>query len=168
MHLRIENAGRSSDVDITMDGDTAVAVVDGRRYELKVAHTNDGNLLLFDQERVYDCRVLRANFRKNRFEVHVGRSILEFDVIDPRTLQSSHSSGGLADGVAQIIAPMPGKVVRILIGEGENVNPGQGVLIVEAMKMQNELKAPKQGVVSAINVSEGVTVNAGDVLAVVE
>jgi biotin carboxyl carrier protein len=63
---------------------------------------------------------------------------------------------------------MPGKVVRVLVTAGANVEAGAGIIVVEAMKMQNEMKAPKAGVVLSINAAEGATVKAGDVLAVVE
>jgi biotin carboxyl carrier protein len=63
---------------------------------------------------------------------------------------------------------MPGKVVRVLAAEKTEVDAGQGVLVVEAMKMQNELKSPKKGIVQKIIATEGTAVNAGDVLAVVE
>ncbi|HSB13592.1 MAG TPA: acetyl-CoA carboxylase biotin carboxyl carrier protein subunit, partial [Bryobacteraceae bacterium] len=65
-------------------------------------------------------------------------------------------------------APMPGKVVRVLAAEGDLVEAGQGLLVVEAMKMQNEVKAPKAGRVAALAAREGGTVAAGDVLAVIE
>ena len=63
---------------------------------------------------------------------------------------------------------MPGKIVRVLVEAGANVAAGDGVIVVEAMKMQNEMKAPKAGIVISINAKEGATVNAGDVLAVIE
>jgi pyruvate carboxylase subunit B len=68
----------------------------------------------------------------------------------------------------KIKAPMPGKVVRVLAGVGTPVEAGQSVLVIEAMKMQNELKAPKTGVVKKINVAEGAAVDAGQALAEVE
>jgi biotin carboxyl carrier protein len=63
---------------------------------------------------------------------------------------------------------MPGKIVRVLVGQGDEVAAGSGVLVVEAMKMQNEIKSPKKGTIQKILVSEGAAVNAGDVLAIVE
>jgi biotin carboxyl carrier protein len=63
---------------------------------------------------------------------------------------------------------MPGKIVRLLVAEGSKVEAGAGVLVVEAMKMQNELKSPKKGTIQKILVAEGAAVNAGDVLAIVE
>jgi biotin carboxyl carrier protein len=68
----------------------------------------------------------------------------------------------------KIVAPMPGKVVRVLAREGDEVEAGAGVAVVEAMKMQNEIKSPKKGSIQKILVREGAAVNAGDVLAIVE
>lgn len=86
---------------------------------------------------------------------------------DPRSLRSRASTAD-DKGPRKLIAPMPGKVVRVLAEPGSEVEAGQGVLVVEAMKMQNEIKSPKKGVVQKIAVQTGGTVNAGDVLAVVE
>ena len=63
---------------------------------------------------------------------------------------------------------MPGKIVRIMVSEKDEVKAGQGLLVMEAMKMQNEMKSPKDGNVRKILVAEGATVNAGDILAVIE
>ena len=76
--------------------------------------------------------------------------------------------GGGADITARIIAPMPGKVVRVLVEAGAEVETGAGIVVVEAMKMQNEMKSPKAGIVATLNVEVGTTVNGGDVLAVIE
>jgi len=89
-------------------------------------------------------------------------------VRDPRSLRSRRQASGAAHGVAKLVAPMPGKVVRLLVAEKAEVQAGQGVLVVEAMKMQNELKSPKKGVVQRIVAAAGAAVNAGDVLAIVE
>ena len=71
-------------------------------------------------------------------------------------------------GPKKLVAPMPGKVVRILVTQGAEIEAGAGVLVVEAMKMQNEVKSPKKGTVQKILVNEGAAVNAGDILAIVE
>ena len=92
----------------------------------------------------------------------------EVEVRDPRSLRSRRRAAGAEDGPRKLLASMPGKVVRVLQSEGSAVEAGQGVLVVEAMKMQNELKSPKTGSVKKILVSEGAAVNAGDTLAIVE
>jgi len=71
-------------------------------------------------------------------------------------------------GIVELRAPMPGKVVRVLVSEGAAVQAHQGILIVEAMKMQNEIKSPKSGIVRKIRVASDAAVNAGAILAVVE
>jgi biotin carboxyl carrier protein len=75
--------------------------------------------------------------------------------------------GGAAglQGRAVILAPMPGKIVRVLVGVGDEVTAGQGIVIVEAMKMQNEMKALRAGRVTSVTCVAGDTVNAGAVLA---
>jgi biotin carboxyl carrier protein len=90
------------------------------------------------------------------------------EVRDPRSLRSRRASAEAGQGPRKLAAPMPGKVVRVLVGEKDEVEPGQGLLVVEAMKMQNELKSPKKGTVQKLMVAEGASVNAGDVLAIIE
>jgi biotin carboxyl carrier protein len=90
------------------------------------------------------------------------------EVRDPRSLRGRRGSGAGTEGPKKITAPMPGKVVRIVALAGTDVESGEGVLVIEAMKMQNELKSPKAGKVAKITVKEGDTVNPGDTLAVVE
>ena len=87
----------------------------------------------------------------------------EANVIDPRQWSRNAASGG-ADAIQQVIAPMPGKIVRVLVAQGDPVEPGQGVVVVEAMKMQNEMKASRAGAVLTVTAKEGATVAQGDVL----
>jgi biotin carboxyl carrier protein len=87
---------------------------------------------------------------------------------DRRSLRGRKGAGADEKGPKKLLAPMPGKVVRVLIGEGQPVEAGQSMLVVEAMKMQNEIKSPKKGAVQKIVAAEGANVNAGDVLAIVE
>lgn len=97
----------------------------------------------------------------------VGPRRYDVQLRDPRSWRGR----AIADegkGPRKLIAPMPGKVVRVLLKEESQVEAGQGVVVVEAMKMQNEIKSPKNGVVRKIVAPEGAAVNAGDVLAVVE
>jgi len=88
-------------------------------------------------------------------------------VRDPRSLRSRQAADD-GKGPRKLVAPMPGKVVRVLVQEEAEVEAGQGIIVVEAMKMQNEIKSPKKGVVRKLTASEGANVNSGDVLAIVE
>ena len=90
----------------------------------------------------------------------------EIDVRDPRRFRRSAGGRG-GEGVQTIVAPMPGKVVRVLVAPGDSVEAGQGLMVVEAMKMQNEMKAARAGSVLSVSAREGATVAAGEVLATI-
>ena len=111
---------------------------------------------------------IRRDQQGQQVEIHVGDEKFLVEVRDPRSLRARRGLGAASDGPKKITAPMPGKVIRILAPEGTQVEAGQGVLVIEAMKMQNELKSPKTGVVKKIMAVEGATVNPGDALAIVE
>ncbi len=90
-----------------------------------------------------------------------------YEMADPRSLRGT-SSASADTGPRPLKAPMPGRVVRVLVANGEAVSAGQGLVVIEAMKMQNELKAPKAGVVARLSAAVGETVGAGATLLVVE
>jgi biotin carboxyl carrier protein len=98
----------------------------------------------------------------------VGNQRFAVELRDPRSLRSRRASAGDEKGPRKLVAPMPGRVVRVLTAEKSEVEAGQGIVVVEAMKMQNEIKSPKKGVVQKITAVPGAAVNAGDVLAIVE
>jgi biotin carboxyl carrier protein len=98
----------------------------------------------------------------------IGSARYAVDVRDPRSLRTRRAIAGTEAGPQKIKAPMPGKIVRILVAEKDEVKAGQGVIVMEAMKMQNEMKSPKDGRVQKILTAEGSAVNAGDTLAIIE
>ena len=93
------------------------------------------------------------------------RSVVE--VQDPRGT-GRRGASAIHDGRQNVSAPMPGRVVRVLVGEGDEVEAGAGLVVVEAMKMQNEMKAPKGGRILSVKAGEGDTVAAGEVLVTIE
>lgn len=116
------------------------------------------------QGRSYLARVLPGT---NPYTIEIAGHRFSVEVRDPRnaTLRSTAALGG---GRQNIKAAMPGKVVRVLVTEGQEVQAGQGLIVVEAMKMQNEMKAAKPGKVSKVQTQAGATVAAGDVLLTIE
>jgi biotin carboxyl carrier protein len=138
--------------------------LDGRDVEVDAVLARPDALSLRIGNLAYEVKSERA---ANGLHLWVGSTRFAVEVRDPRSLRGRVRAGD-DQGPRKVIAPMPGKVVRLLVGEGDEVQPGTGVAVVEAMKMQNEIKAPKRGTVQKILVSEGAAVNAGDVLAVVE
>jgi len=90
----------------------------------------------------------------------------QVEIFDPRSWRRRRGAGIELEGRQQLVAPMPGKIVRVLVAKGQQVENGQGLLVIEAMKMQNEIRSPKSGTVEKV-AREGQTVNAGEVLAIV-
>ena len=170
MKLTAEVEGESYALDLERrEGARVEATIDGRRYELEARETEAGAFLLLAGGRVYECRVNRAGAQGGgATEVHIGDEIFRVSLFDPKRLRGARGAGAEASGRAQVVASMPGKVVRVLVAEGASVEAGDGLVVVEAMKMQNELKSPKSGTVIELRAEAGATVNAGDVLVVVE
>jgi biotin carboxyl carrier protein len=140
--------------------------VDGRAVAVDVRLLEPGvmSILISDsqgQERHYRC-VLDGE------GVVIDGRRYGFEVEDPRSLQGRRGAGAGTEGPRPVKAPMPGRVVRLLVEVGESVEEGQGVVVIEAMKMQNELKSPKAGRVVRVGAAVGDTVGSGDVLVVVE
>ena len=102
-----------------------------------------------------------------KLKLHTNGQEFTAEVIDPRAWSGRRHGAVEAEGRQQILAPMPGKIVRLLVKEGDHVEAGQGLLVVEAMKMQNEIRSPKSGVIERVLAKEGQPVNAGEVLCVV-
>ncbi len=97
-----------------------------------------------------------------------GESRYQAAVRDPRSFRGRKAAGAAHGGPRKVRAPMPGRILRVLAGEGDAVEAGAALLVIEAMKMQNEIRTPKKGTVARLMVEAGSTVSAGDVLAVVE
>jgi biotin carboxyl carrier protein len=158
--------------------------IDGKNYRLELSRSEGRWLCRLDGRDVeVDAvlarpDVLSLRIGNNAYEVKcervageiylwVGSQRFAAEVRDPRSLRGR--ARAVDDrGPKKLTAPMPGKIVRVLVSVGADVEAGAGVLVVEAMKMQNEIKSPKKGTIQRILVSEGAAVNAGDVLAIVE
>jgi acetyl/propionyl-CoA carboxylase alpha subunit len=111
-------------------------------------------------------RVVADRRGRGRWRLHLGAGVVDADVVDERTkaIRELAGSGAGPAGPAPIVAPMPGMVVKVEVAEGDRVEAGQGVAIVEAMKMENELRASGPGVVTRVHVREGDAVEKDQVL----
>jgi biotin carboxyl carrier protein len=138
--------------------------LDGRKVEVDAVLARPNVLSLRIGNLAYEVKCERVDAETH---VWVGSARFSAEVRDPRSLRG-RSSAVDDRGPRKLTAPMPGKVVRLLVAQGAQVESGSGVLVVEAMKMQNEIKSPRKGKIQKILVSEGAAVNAGDVLAIVE
>jgi biotin carboxyl carrier protein len=166
MKLTAEVAGYHHELNIRHEGTRLAAEIDDRHYALEARETGAGIYLLIVDGRVYECRV---NRERAGFNVSIGNHVYSITLTDPKRLRGAQGSGAHDEGgSAQVVAPMPGKVVRVLVSVGAQVEAGDGLVVVEAMKMQNEMKSPGSGTVTALHAEVGATVNAGDVLVIVE
>jgi biotin carboxyl carrier protein len=107
------------------------------------------------------------NVRVDGSSVTACQRTFRAEIVDPRRW-SRDRNHRQAEGLQNIAAAMPGKVVRVLVAQGEQVAAGQGLIVVEAMKMQNEMKAVRAGRVVTLAAVAGATVNAGEILATIE
>ena len=156
---------REQELTVRIDGARVTAEIDGRVYDLELREPEPGSYLFLRGAEVHECRVNKSH---EAFDVSLHGRNYAVTIVDPKRLRSGQDSDRHHHGLAEITAPMPGKVVRVQIEAGASVEKGSGMVVVEAMKMQNEMKSPRAGIVVSINVKPGDTVNAGDVLAVVE
>jgi biotin carboxyl carrier protein len=160
--INVEGTNYRLEVD-RVDGRWATRL-DGRDVEIDAVLARRDVLSIIVGGKAYEIKRERT---ATDMHLWVGSRRYTVQLRDPRALRSR----AVADdgkGPRKLLAPMPGKVVRVLVKEQGTVEAGQGVVVVEAMKMQNEIKSPKKGVVRRMIAAEGANVNAGDVLAVVE
>ena len=156
------------EVEIKREGTQLTAVVDGRSYELEASEPEPGVFLFNHNGNIYEATVSQSVAAGGPSHVRIGSNEFDVRLIDPKRLRGSGSDAAHADGLVEIKSAMPGKVVRVLLEAGAEVEAGTGIVVVEAMKMQNELKAPKAGTIKEIRVKEGAAVGAGDILATIE
>lgn len=158
VELRPADSGSASSG--TLSGELE-CVVDGRTLLVNAQSIKPGVLSLLVGGRQYRCVLDGAS-------VLVDGQRSTFELADPRSLQTRSGGGSGQEGARSVKAPMPGRVVRMLVKVGDEVAAQQGLVVIEAMKMQNELKAPKAGKVIRVAVVEGDAVQAGGLLVVVE
>lgn len=162
MKLYAEINDQKHEITLKREAGKVFAEIDGRSYELEASEPEPNVYLLKHDNRIHQIYVAPNN------TVAVSSHQFEINLIDPKRLRGAGAADGSADGVSEIKTAMPGKVVRVLVEQGAEVQKGDGVIVVEAMKMQNEMKAPKDGIIKEIRFPEGATVNAGEVLAIIE
>lgn len=124
------------------DGVWSLVTSGGRQAEVRIERTSDGGM-----------------------RVRIGAVTFEFDLLDELTARALLATGGHAVRRAKhVAAAMPGRVLRVLVSAGDTVAAGQPLVVLEAMKMENEVKSPQDGVVAGVAVAAGQPVNAGEVL----
>ena len=156
----VEIDGRPRTVELAGNGVEWQIVENGSARNASIVEVEPGVFSIVIEGRSYEARVFDGT-------VDVGGRKLPVTVTDPRSYAGRSGAEG-AGGRAAVSAPMPGRVVRVLVEQGTTVEAGQGVVVVEAMKMQNEMKAPRAGRVVSVSAREGAAVCAGESLVVIE
>ncbi len=166
MKIELEIDGQVIEAEFTATNGSAQLAFGGATREAQVSEPEPGVFTVIINNRVYACALEQAP--SGSTEVIVNGKRIPVAVRDKKRLRGRAGEGADASGQVKLSSPMPGKVVRVLLSAGDEVAAHQGVLVVEAMKMQNEVQSPKAGKVAEIKVAEGQTVNAGETLAVIE
>jgi biotin carboxyl carrier protein len=153
----------ASDFEPSADGGKTDILLDGELAQLDWALTASGRYSVLVQGKSYQARLRKAvteSHSNESYDVYVGNRPFRVELNDLRN--NRHQSVSTSHkGAQEVIAPMPGKVVKILSAEGSSVASGQGLLVIEAMKMQNEIRASRKGCVEKVYVREGEGVEAG-------
>jgi biotin carboxyl carrier protein len=151
-------------VELTRGAGGAVeASVDGRRYALSVTEPQSNVLSILADGVSHEAIV---QMRQGRCSVRIGP--WSFEVQPELPGSAGLGSARAAAGAAAIRAVMPGRVLRVPVKPGDKVTARQGVVVVEAMKMENEVTAPRDGLVKEVRVSPGATVETGQILVILE
>ena len=153
-----------ADVDVELDGD--VVTVDNAT---SVAHLSDVEGTPVRMVTIGDAVhrvVARRGATRGRYTLWLDGFRYEVEALDERTraIRELSGAGQAASGPAPLIAPMPGMIVRVAVQVGDTVQPGQGLVVMEAMKMENELRATTAGTVKAVRAQPGTAVEKGAVL----
>jgi biotin carboxyl carrier protein len=158
--------GEDRVVEVTKREGGYLVVIDGRTLEVDAVHLKGGALSLLAGTRSARCDIQPG--KDGKVSVLIGETLHELELLDERRLRMRKAGGKFTtEGPQRIDAPMPGKVVRVLVKVGDEVSEGQGLVVVEAMKMENELKSPKAGKVTELLAVEGAAVESGAKLVVV-
>ena len=165
MKLEVQIAGRKRNVEVAHEGQRLLVRLDGRELAADAVEVATGTYSILLDGQSFEVRVQPEP--GGRLHVQTCGEEFPVEVRDPRVWRGKRGGVLEAEGRQQVTAPMPGKIVRVLVAAGDKVEAGQGLLVVEAMKMQNEIRAPKSGTVERVLVSEGQAVTAGHVLAIV-
>lgn len=170
MTFEIEVGGRTRTVAVEKaGGGTYRIAVDGRSQELDAARTGRYGLSLLERGSGLTREVqVTPSSTRGELLVTIGGRAVVVTVNGRRSGRGGPDAGGGAHGEQAITAPMPGRVVRVLVAPGDEVAVRQPVVVVEAMKMENELRSPKAGRVKDVSVGPGTSVEAGRVLVVIE
>jgi biotin carboxyl carrier protein len=163
MDFVVEVGGRMRQIAVTRTGTSVIVAVDGVRWDVNPAFIDSRTLSLLIGGQSYEV-TLAPDPATGQVLVRVGSTPIQVTPNGRRRWGRTADSGS---GPQRIMAPMPGKIVRVLVRAGEAVEARQPLVVVEAMKMENELRAARAGTVAELHAREGSSVDAGALLAII-
>ena len=166
MHYVIVREGREIPVEISERPGGYAVRVDGEEHLVDSLEVLPGLYSLLVEGRSYEATVHRPG--ADQYHVHLLDGMRPVELVHPMALLLKKMGGGGAGRAGSLTAPMPGKVVRVLVAPGDTVEKGAGLVVLEAMKMQNQLQAPGPGTVREVRVAEGQSVDGGQLLVILE
>jgi len=155
--------GRTHEVTVEQDDGRYLVDVDGAPHRVDARKLEGDFYSFLSGGRSYEVSVEPG---RDGYRVRHGAAELLVEITDPG--RSARRAQGAGQGPARLVTQMPGRVVRLLVAPGDRVGAGQGIVVVEAMKMENEMASPKDGTVRSIEVRAGQTVESGAVLAEID
>jgi len=168
MQYEVEIGGRRRQVMVTRVGDRFAVTVDGHTHQVDAARI-DAHALSLIVDRVWPADISFSSDRVGaQLTVHVNGTPVPVTLNGRRYARRKAESGASGSGPQRVVAPMQGKIVRVLVAAGDAVRARQPVVVVEAMKMENELRASREGTVTEIHAREGLSVEAGALLVVIQ
>jgi biotin carboxyl carrier protein len=170
MKFEIQLSGASGKkkhiVELTPNSEGHGVTLDGQRVEASAVQVSPNTVSVILGGQSFEIHLSRS--LDGKIKLQCGPHEFCAELIDPLSWRGRKQGALEVEGRQEIVAPMPGKVIRLLVAAGDAVEAGQGLIVVEAMKMQNEIRSPKGGKVQRLLAKEGQNVNAGEVLAWVE
>ena len=169
MSVEIKINDRVASVEVvSQKGNLLEIKVDNKIYNIDLMHTVDGTFSIIENGHSYNIELVPGDHPKI-YTAYTLYNAYDIEVIDAESrylLNRGNGSMGSSDNT--ISSPMPGKVVKLLVSEGDPVKQGETVLIVSAMKMESEYKAPIDGIIKSVMVSEGEVIDANQILIEIE
>ena len=169
MSYEVKLKNRLARVEVlSHEGDQLLVAVDGKEYALDFVKIGKGSYSILHNNRSYNVELIPTEGIK-KYQVHTLKNSFEVEIIDAEAKYlASRRKEHEADDEEIISSPIPGKVVNLLVSEGELVEAGQSLVVISAMKMESEFKAPRDGKVISVKVSEGQSVEARQELVLLE
>ncbi len=167
MEIKINN--RIANIElVSREGNLATVMLDGKTYQIDILRVQPEVYSVLLNGLSYNVEVIPGQNARH-FQINTYRYTYDVEVIDAEARYiAARNKGKHADGEKSIVAPMPGKVVKVLAVPGQQVQAGQTLVIISAMKMESEFKAKAGGVVKAVNVKDGDAVESRQVLVVID